>query len=252
MKRITILFLTIITSSIVVLAQDDYVLPETEAPVPKTQELKFPNPDFTNYSFSAAAFTLDKGDAQLLGTDILFSKISYGINDRSMISMNASLFGTFTVSFKQRIPVNEEFNLAFSACAGNFLFIDKDSIIRLFGGQSLATFGNHQNNVTFGIGLYFGKSSFEVVDQTKNLFFHHVFVATQRQIRPKTYLVAEGMYYWNYNTFMGSFAMKFVIKSRMSLHVGIMPLYRNGRISRNQTRQERGAVPIISYRWLLH
>ncbi len=209
------------------------------------------NPDYTNYTVSASAFTLKKYDTQLLGTDIIFAKASYGIGEKTMGSLNISLIGTFIASVKHQFTFTDDFNFALSASAGNAFYINKDSIGRCAGGQGVFTLGDKQNNFSAGIGLYFCKSTFDVVDQTDRLYFHNVFVATQRQLRRKTYLVAEGMYLWNYNTFLGSVVVKFIIKEKMSLHLGLMPLYRNGRIRSNQTKVEGGLVPVISYRWLL-
>lgn len=248
MKKLFAFFILLLQLSLVY-SQDDYVSVE---PINEdnTPYQEFPNTDYTNYTVSSSAFTLKKYDAQVLGTDIIFGKMSYGIGERTTGSLNLSMIGTFIISVKHRFPISEDVNFALSACGGNFFLLNKDSIIRFTGGQSVITFGDHQNHLSIGAGLYFGKSTFEVLDNTHDLYFHNVFAAIHRQIKRKTYIVAEGMYLWNYNTFMGSVCVKFLIKRKMSLHIGLMPLYRNGRIRQNQNQTEGGLVPVISYRWL--
>ena len=248
MKKLFVFFISLFIS-ISLNAQDDYVNSE---PLTNDEEpiTKYSIRDFTNYTVNASAFTIDKGNNQLLGTDLIYGKASFGFSDKTMGSINLSLIGTFIASVKHRFNISQDLNFAVSACGGNGFYLNRDSIVRFAGGQAIFTIGDKQTNLTIGAGLYFGKSTFELVNQTDKLYFHNVFVATQRQLKRRTYLVAEGMYLWNYNTFLGSVAIKFLIKKRMSLHLGLMPMYRNGRIRQNQTRTEGGIIPVVSYRWL--
>lgn len=244
-------FIYILLSNITItIAQDDYV---SDIKI-EDQTSKFkgiPNPDFTNYTFTASAYTLKKRDFRFSNTDIIFGKASYGLTDNTMASINISLIGTTVAAIKQRINLNDAIDLAFSASAGQALFLPKDSIVLITGGQSLITFGDHQNNFTVGAGFYYAKGNYDLVGEKRELFLQNIFVATQQQLKPKTYLVAEGMYFLNYNAFTGSLALKFIIKTNMSLLVGLMPLFRDGRVTPNRSAIEGGVVPVASFRLYL-
>ena len=115
----------------------------------------------------------------------------------------------------------------------------------------MITLGDHQNNLTAGVGLYYTYSNFDLLDDKRHVFFNHLYAGIQRQLWSKVYLMAEGIYFWDYNTFVGSVVLKFVIKRNWTLCVGAMPLARDGRIAPNRTVTEAGVIPVISYRWLL-
>ena len=243
-------FFTLITLSSLINAQDDYV--EEIGKKPKNRMFSgTPNPDFTNYTFTASAYTLRKRDFRFSNTDIIFSKVSYGLTNKTTASLNMSFAGTFIGAIKHKININDGLDLGFSVSAGQALLLPEDSVVISTGGQAILTLGDHQNNFTIGSGFYYAESNFDMVSDKRQLYLNNLFVATQQQIRPKTYLIAEGMYFWNYNSFVGSVALKFIIKTRMSLLVGLMPIYRDGRISPNRSSVEGGVIPVISFRmWL--
>ncbi|MDF1672920.1 MAG: hypothetical protein P1U41_05420 [Vicingaceae bacterium] len=249
MKKLFIFF-TFTLMLLQVKAQDDYVSNEK---IPSKEEVYdgIPNPDFTNYTFTASAYTLKKRDFRFSNTDIIFNKVSYGLSNRTTASLNTSFAGTFIGAIKHNINLNEGVDLAFSASAGQALYLPKDSIIYAAGLQSLITFGDLQNNFTVGAGFYYAKSNYGMVVEERELYLQNIFVATQQQLRPKTYLVAEGIYFLNYNAFAGSLALKFIIKTRMSLLVGLMPIYRDGRVAPNRSVAEGGVIPVASFRMYL-
>ena len=220
-------------------AQDDYVSDEK---IPSKDEIYdgIPNPDFTNYTFTASAYTLKKRDFRFSNTDIIFNKVSFGLSNKTTASLNMSFAGTFVGAIKHNINLNKGVDLAFSASAGQALYLPKDSVVNVAGLQSLITFGDLQNNFTVGAGFYYAKGNYDLVIDERELYLQNIFIATQQQLRPKTYLVAEGMYFLNYNAFTGSLALKFIIKTKMSLLVGLMPLYRDGRIAPNRSAAEGG------------
>lgn len=249
MKKLFIFFAFLLSLS-QLKAQDDYVLEEKPISTEKP-DAGIPNPDFTNYTFTASAYTLKKRDMRFSNTDIIFNKFSYGISDKTTGSLNISFAGTFTAAIKHNINLNDGIDLAFSASAGQALFLPTDSVVYITGGQSLITFGNHQNNFTAGVGFYYAKGNYDLVVEERELYLQNIFVATQQQLRPKTYLVVEGIYFLNYNAFAGSLALKFIIKSNMSLLVGLMPLYRDGRVAPGRSAVEGGVAPVASFRLYL-
>lgn len=210
-----------------------------------------PNPDYTNYTLTASAYTLRSRDFRFSGTDLLFAKVSYGIKTNTTVSGHISLLGSLIGSVKQKIPLGENLDLGFALSAGRALYAPTDSLVNIAGGQSMVTLGDFQNNLTAGVGIYYTHSNFELLEDKRDVFFNHVYAAVQRQLWSKIYLMAEGMYFWDYNTFVGSVVLKFIIKRDYSLCVGVMPLARDGRIAPNRSVTEAGVIPVISYRWLL-
>lgn len=232
-----------------VIAQDDYVSDK------KTKKARMfsniPNPDFTNYTFTASAYTLKKRDFRFTNTDIVFTKVSYGLTNNTMVSGNMSFAGTFVGAIKHKVNLNEGIDLAFSASIGQALYLPEDSFVMVTGGQSILTFGDYQNNFSIGAGFYYAKANYILVNDKDDLYLNNIFIGVQRQIRPKTYLLGEAMYFWNYNSFIGSLAMKFIIKTKFSLIVGLMPLWRDAQISPNRNSVEGGVLPVIAFRmWL--
>ena len=239
----------IIIFSFGALAQDDYV--SDKKIKNKKGFTNIPNPDFTNYTFTASAYTLKKRDFRFTNTDVVFTKISYGLTNNTMVSGNMSFAGTFVGSIKHKINLNEGFDLAFTGSIGQALYLPTDSFVMVTGGQSIFTFGDYQNNFTIGAGFYYAKANYIMVNDEDELFFNNIYIGAQRQIKPKTYLLGEAMYFWNYNSFVGSIAMKFIIKTRFSLIVGLMPIWQHARISANRSSVEGGVLPVIAFRmWL--
>lgn len=250
-----LLFLICFFIAAVGMTQDDYVN-ESEAtePVKKAKNRVFsgiPNPDFTNYTLTASSYTLNSRDFRISGTDLLFAKVSYGLKTNTTVSGHISLLGTLVGSVKQKVNLADGLDLGFSASLGRVMYAPTDSVVALAGGQSMITMGDHQNNLTAGIGIYYTHSNFDLLEDKEDVFFNHVYAAYHRQLWSKIYLVAEGMYYWDYNTFIGSVVAKFIIKRKYSICVGVMPLARDGRISPNRTVTEAGVIPVLSYRWFI-
>jgi len=204
-------------------AQDDYVISK-----PITQKInsyeKLDNPDFTNYLLSSSSFTLKKRDIRVSNTDILFAKGSYGITNNTTVSLSMSLIGGFVASIKQQINLSDELKMGVSASVGQIVSIPTDSIIFFTGGQTMVTLGDFQNNITFGLGFYYAKSSFKIVNNEKEFFLSNIYVATQKQLGRRVYLIAEGIYFNNYNVLSGALGVKITIKESMTLGFGVMPL----------------------------
>lgn len=248
MSKTYLLGLIICLNSFFAFSQEDYVI---EKPIDKriSKFDSIPNPDFTNYFLNSSALTLKKGDIRLSNTDILFTKGSFGFTEKSTISASISLIGTFIGSFKQKIELKDNLNLGFSASIGQLAALPTDSVIFFVGGQSMVTLGDNQNNITFGLGYYFAKSSFTIVNNDRKLFLSNVYISTLKQVSRRIYLVAEGMYFGNYNLFSGSLGLKVIIKTNITLGFGIMPLaHRSGNIGRSNL--EATALPILSFRML--
>ena len=114
----------------------------------------------------------------------------------------------------------------------------------------MITFGDIQDNFSAGTGFYYAKSSYEVFNDETKLKLSNVFIGTQKQIGRKSYLMIDGIYFVNYNVFSGAIALKFIIKTSMSLSFGIMPIGWNGNQSRG-IDSESSIIPLISFRILL-
>jgi hypothetical protein len=254
-KRFAFFILSIVP--FLTFAQDDYVITEQIQEKPQSRVFSgLPNPDFTNYTFTASAYTLHKRDFRFSNTDIFFLKGSYGLSNKTMVSLNLSALGTFIGSVKHKININDGMDLGLTASMGQALMIPgdslaEDSIINSVGGQAVISLGDHQNNISGGYGFYYAESNYDMIDGDRSLYLNNFFVAVQKQISPKTYLMAEGMYFLNYNSFVGSIAFKFIIKTRWSLVAGLMPVFRNGRIGPNRTSFEGGVIPVIALRLYL-
>jgi hypothetical protein len=229
-------------------SQDEYVI---DKPVEKRLGKldSIPNPDYTNYLLNASAFTLKKGNIRLSSTDILFAKGSYGVTEKLTMSASISLVGTFIGSFKQQISLTEELKLAFSGSIGQLVSVPTDSVILFTGGEGMITLGDIQNNITFGVGYYYIKSSFNLIDNEREFFVGNIHISTQKQLRKRVYLIGEGMYFGQYNVFSGSIGLKVIIKTNMTLGFGIMPIAWKDR-NFSKSKIEGGALPILTFRML--
>jgi len=210
-----------------------------------------PNPDYTNYSLTASSYTLKKREIRISATDFIFYKGSYGLTNNTMVSLSTSFIGTLTASIKQQFNLSEDLKLGVSASAGQILGISEDTIIGFGGGQVMATLGDIQNNITLGYGLYYAKSSYEVISDEKDFLLSNIFVGTQKQLGRKIYLMAEGIYFLNYNVFSGAISVKVILKTNMAITAGLMPIGWNGRTS-SRSRDETSLIPLISFRMLLN
>lgn len=250
MKRSLLLFIFFLGTIYFIEAQEDnYVINKPQNQFEDNFE-KIKNPDFSNYLVSSPSFTLKKRDIRISNTDILFAKGSYGLTDNTTASLNISLIGTFIASIKQQINLAEELNLGFSASIGQAASLPSDSIIFFTGGQTMITLGDHQNNITFGLGIYYAKSSFELINEEKEFLLSNIYIATQRQLGRRVYLIAEGIYFNNYNIFSGALGIKVTIKESMTIGAGVMPLAWIDP-SINTSNIEASAIPILTFRMLL-
>ena len=249
-----IIFCFLITTSIVnTYAQnEDYVMDKPARRKAKNRIFsQKPNPDYTNYFLTSSAFTLRSRDIRLSNTDILFSKGSYGLTNNTTASINVSFLGTTTGAIKHKIELNDELNLGFSASIGSLARISEDSLIFFGGGQSMVTYGDHQDNITFGIGYYYVVSTFELLRNDEELPFYNIYLALHKQIGRKTYFMGEAIYFPEYNVITGSAGIKVIIKDNMSLCGGLMPISHEYQYVGNRKIRQSILIPLLSFRmWL--
>ena len=144
---------------------------------------------------NSSAYTLKKRDIRISGTDIIYAKGSYCLTDNTMASVSISLIGTLIGSIKQQININEEVKMGASISVGQLVSVPEDSMIFFAGGQVMITLGNIQNNITLGTGIYYANGTFDLINEEREFFLNNVYVATQKQISRRVYLMAEGIYF---------------------------------------------------------
>ncbi|MCO6501420.1 MAG: hypothetical protein J5I47_13750 [Vicingus serpentipes] len=231
---------------------DEYVIDEPEKKEAKNILFsQIPNPDFTNYFLTSSAFTLRSRDIRLSNTDILFSKGSYGLTNNTTASINVSFLGTTAGAIKHKIELNDELNLGVSASLGSLATISEDSLIYFIGGQSMITYGDHQDNITFGIGYYYVISTFELLRNDEQLPFYNIYLGLQKQIGRRTYFMGEAIYFPEYNVITGSAGIKVIIKNNMSLCGGLMPISHEYQYVGNRNIRQSIIIPLLSFRMLL-
>ena len=242
------IILTLLISANFSFGQDNYVI---KKPTKNSSLIKdsISNPDYTNYLLNSSALTLKKGTARLSNAFIIYTKCSYGITNNSTISASLSLVGTFIGSFKQQISLTKELKLGLSGSIGQLASLPTDSTVYFTGIQSMVTLGDIQNNITFGISYYYAKSSFDLVAEDRELFLSNFYIAGQKQIGRRVYLIAEGMYLESYKVFSGSIGTKITIKRKMTLGLGIIPIAQR-QYGISSSRIETGILPYISFRIL--
>ncbi|MBL4592552.1 MAG: hypothetical protein JKX68_01910 [Flavobacteriales bacterium] len=265
MKRTLLLFLFASITFSALYAQDvDYVISD-----PKKERKEFkkptvsdstliPNPDYTSYFLNATAYTLKKKNIRLSGTDIIFIKGSYGLTDNTMVSVNLSIFGTATASIKQQINLSKSVKVGISGTGGLILFLPGDSLTQsndttmyMGGGQAMVTLGDKQDNITAGTGVYYIHSDYDLFGNGKKSFIiNTIYIGFQKQLSKKLYVMAEGMYFINYQIFTGAIGIKLVMGDRITLNFGLMPFGWNTP-GTNRTEVLPIAIPLISFRMLL-
>jgi hypothetical protein len=249
-KALCFLLLFSIIQSILYAQDEEYVIDQPKSKIDKFIN-KTENPDFTNYSLTASAYTLDKKDFRLATTDIIFTKLSYGISNNTMASVNISLIGTFVGALKHQFHVSDNLKLGMSCSGGQIYDVGEDTVVNFLGGQTMITLGDIQDNITIGTGIYYANSNQAIINREKEFLLSNVYASTQKQIGRKTYLMAEAIYFWNYKVISGALAFKFIIKTKMSLIAGIMPIYWNGN-SAARIESQTSSIPLISFRMLLN
>ncbi len=117
----------------------------------------FDNPNDTRYLFSPSAFSLKKGEAYYQNTYLVLNSFNYGVTDRFTIGAGFELISTFSgepiffITPKYTFPINEKWN----AGAG-VLYVNSsvsDDFTGLGIGYGIVTYGNRDNNATFGTGF---------------------------------------------------------------------------------------------------
>ena len=244
--------LLLVISNVNSFAQDDYVINKPSKKKAKNILFsKIENPDYTNYFLTSSAYTLKSRDIRISGTDIIFVKDSYGLTNNITASLNASMFGSLIASIKYKIDLNEELKLGFSAGLGQITTISEDSVIAIGGGQTMVTYGDYQDNITAGAGIYYDRSTFDFGNGKEELPLLNFYVGLQKQISRRVYLMADGIYFPEHNVFTGGFGVKIIIKDYMSLLVGAMPLTQQYLYTNNRQIRESIILPIVSFRvWL--
>ncbi len=249
MKKITFFIFLNFLSLLIIAQEVDYVIDKPDD-TSKDNFSPIPNPDYTCYLLNSTAFTLKQRDIRLSGTDIIYAKGSYGLTDNTTASVSISLAGTFIGSVKQQININDDLKLGVSASIGQLLSVPSDSVIFFAGGQTMVTLGDFQNNLTFGTGFYYTKSTFDIINEEKEFFLSNIYIGTQKQIGRRVYLIAEGIYFWNYNVISGAFGIKIIIKNNMALGFGVMPLSWNDPVL-GHNNSEATVLPVATFRMLL-
>ncbi len=262
MNKASIIFLLSILPFCVNAQEVDYVIDDPSKTKVRKQNLpslpddnSIPNPDYTAYFLNATAYTLDHKKIRLSGTDVVFVKASYGLMDNFTASVNLSILGTFTGSLKQQFNLTDQVKAGISVSGGRLILLDSDltqidSTIYFGGGQAMLTLGDRQDNLTIGTGIYYVKSSFDFLGNGRESFTsNNVYVALQKQISRKLYLMAEGMYFLNTQIFTGAIGIKAIIGDRISLGAGVMPFGYNDPTANLVV--EPIPIPLISFRYIL-
>lgn len=236
------------------IAQDDYVITEVVEPKKKANNILFgrmDDPDYNNYFLTASAYTLKSRDIRISNTDLLFTKGSYGLTNNTTASINFSFFGTLTGSIKYKIDLNENLKLGFSVGGGSVGTISSDSVIYVGGGQGMITLGNHNDNLTFGIGYYHVKSTFDLGGGSDEIPLYKIYVGLKKQVGRRVFIVADGIYFADFNLFTAGIGVKITIKDYMSLLIGVMPITQEYNYLNSTQIRESIILPVISYRiWL--
>ena len=232
---------------------DDYVLDahQLDQPVVKEPLYNLPNPDFMAYNTTPTAFTLSSGDIRLASNDLIFFKASYGLSSKTTISANASMFSSFIGSVRQQLKATDNFTVAVSASLGDLYAGSRDTTILFTGANFEATIGDHQNNLSFGMGFhYINSDQIELFNDQHEFYFHTLNVGFQNQISRVIYVVLDALYFTNYSILTGGASLKFVIKRKYSINVGVMPVTWNDiRSSRWDVRA--GILPFFAARMFI-
>ena len=252
-KRTLLLGLLLIIGT-TLFAQDDYVITEPQETKKKANNIlfgKMEDPDFTSYFLTASSFTLKSRDIRISNTDILFTKGSYGLTNNTMASVNFSFFGTITGSIKHKIDLDDDLKLAFSLGGGSLSSISSDSVMYVGGGQTMLTYGDHNDNITFGLGYYHVKSTFDFNNGNSNLPLYKVYAGLQKQIGRRVFILADVIYFADFNLITGGVGVKIIIKDYMTLLIGVMPITQEYQYLNSRQIRESIILPILSYRIFL-
>ncbi|PKP47763.1 MAG: hypothetical protein CVT95_05260 [Bacteroidetes bacterium HGW-Bacteroidetes-12] len=254
MKNLLILFFFFFIYASLIAQDDEYIIEDpskkgVNATFDKTQ---ISNPDYTSYFLMPTAFTLKKKEIRLASTDLVFAKGSYGLSDRTTVSINLSAFTMLTLGLKHSIKVSEDITIAGTISGGQLLNINPDTLSFIGGANLLISFGDIQNNFSAGVGLYYMYSNFDFIDEDREITFFHFFIGAQRQISKKLYLVIDGIYFPTYQVYTGGIGVKLTLGKKISLGLGIMPIAWNDVSTNRGVELQPVAIPLLSFKMLLN
>jgi len=127
----------------------------------------FPNPNSTRYFFTPSAFNLKKGEGYYQNTYALVNLFNYGVTDWFSIGGGFEFLTTITtilhgnwnpywaITPKIGFQVSKNWHLGLGFMGGTH-FVSIESTKKILGQSvlyGLATYGNRDNNLTFGVGL---------------------------------------------------------------------------------------------------
>lgn len=122
----------------------------------------FPNPNPTRYFFSPSAFNLKKGEGYYQNSYLIINSLNYGVTDFFSIGGGFELISTFspdTEPFFFFTPkINSRISENFYISGG--LLIARADEFTLGTTYALATYGNHNDNITAGLGWGFIEGDF--------------------------------------------------------------------------------------------
>ncbi|MBW6484373.1 MAG: hypothetical protein K0B10_15125 [Vicingaceae bacterium] len=254
MKNLLVLFFFFFIYASLVAQDDEYIIedPSKKGVPPTFDKTQISNPDYTNYFLMPTAFTLKKKEIRLASTDLIFAKGSYGLSDRTTVSVNISALTMLTLGLKHSIKVSEDITIAGSISGGQLLYISPDTMSFIGGANLLVSFGDIQNNFSAGVGLFYMYSNFDFIDEDREITFFHFFIGAQRQISKRLYLVIDGIYFPTYQVYTGGVGIKLTLGKKISLGFGFMPIAWNDVTTNSGVKLQPVTIPLISFKILLN
>ena len=132
----------------------------------KRGEYIFLNPIYSRYLFGPSAIPLKKGSGYYQNTMILFNNFHIGITDNVSLGVGTvfPIFGY--LSPQVRFSLGKNFYIGASGFFGYGIFITREQPNFIGMGHALVTYGNYENNVTFGVG--WGKGEFNNAENNQD------------------------------------------------------------------------------------
>lgn len=157
----------------------------------KDGEYWFENPHATRGFFAPTGFGLKKGEGYYNNVYVLFNSVTYGFTDN--LSMGVGIIPLFIdgglpvvayITPKVTFSAGENFHCGVGVLAGSFGF----GTNRVSAGiaYGIGTIGNHDDNLTFGLGYGYANGSFASVPLIN--------VAGQKRIARKVSLITENYF----------------------------------------------------------
>ncbi len=101
------------------------------------------------------------------------------------------------------------------------------------------------------VGYYHVKSTFDFNNGDTELPLYKIYAGIQKQIGRRIFLLADIMYFADFNLITGGIGGKIIIKDYMTLLVGLMPITQEYAYLNNTNIRESIVLPVVSYRiWL--